>query len=69
MKKQVQQLSDNFEELKKFMDCCINVHHWNEKREIAKGYFLGTLISQLDGSGFITQAIKPVDFEEINAVL
>ena len=62
-------LSNDMNELKEFMDCCIDVHHWNEKRETAKKYFTHELISRLDGSGFINKAIRPEEVGVLDDIL
>lgn len=62
-------LSDNFQELKEFMDYSVSIDHWNEKREIAKKYFTPRVISLLDASGFIKEGIKLPTQEDINSII
>ena len=61
--------SDNFDELREFMDFSVSVEHWNEKREISKKYFTMRVINLLDASGFIKEAIKIPTQKDINAII
>jgi hypothetical protein len=62
-------LSDDFEELKEFMDYSVDIEHWNSKRETAKKYFTMRVIGLLDASGFIKIGIRPLTQEDINAII
>lgn len=57
--------SNDFNELKKFMDNSIifDVHDWNSRREYAKDKFTLECISKLDSSGYINTRI-PIWHEE-----
>lgn len=50
--------NNSFDDLKVYMNACLTVHEWNEKREKAKILFTQSAINKLDSSGFIVESLR-----------